>query len=450
MTDRSGSRRARILLGVFVAVLLTLLPACGSSSSGGGGAAGKVDGSTIVLQTVSGLEPQFQSYAKAYMKEYPSRKVEVRATTDDGAKYAQQLATARLGGELPDVFFNVDYLANTLARNNVTLDLAPGIKDGKLGKLGIGDFLPQFVGQYRPIDKPDQVTGLPVSADSVGLFYNKTIFKKLGITETPKSDWTWDDMYRVAAEVKAKSDGKYIGLSAPINDGSGQIVFGPVLKAFGAKVYDPATGKSDIGSPQADKAWSVLLKAYGNISGPYSAKTDDPSMGFSSGNVAMSIGSRATIPQAQSTLKDAWDVQSMPTINGKSTAGGGSYGLSIAQTSKNQDAAWAFLAWFYDAAKGMKVAQKVGGVIPPTEDGIANGSWKDTGGKPPEHIAVFGTSAKTAVLLAQLPGSSGTVLTQATTKATQQVVLKHVSVQQAFNQAQQTLNDQLAKDTKKK
>lgn len=450
MTNRSGPRRVRLLLGVIVAVSLTLLPACGSSSSDGGGSAGKVDDSTIVLQTITGLQPQFQSYAKAYMKEYPSRKVEVRATTDDGAKYAQQLATARLGGELPDVFFNVDYLADTLARDNVTLDLAPGIENGKLDKLRMGDFLPQFVGQYRPVNNSAEVTGLPVSADSVGLFYNKTIFKKLGITQTPKSDWTWDDMYRAAAEVNTKSHGKYIGLGAPIGDGSGQIVFGPVLKAFGANVYDPKTGTSGIGSPQADKAWALLLKAYGNISGPYSAKTDDPSTAFYSGNVAMAIASRAGIPQTQSTLKDDWDVQTMPTINGKSTAGGGSYGLSIAQTSKNQDAAWAFLAWFYDAAKGMRVAQSVGGVIPPTEDGIANGSWKNTGGKPPEHIAIFGTSARTAVLLAQLPGSSGTVLTQATTKATQQVVLKHIPIQQAFDEAQQTLNDQLAKDTKKK
>lgn len=446
MTSRTARRRA--VVAVAAAVTFTVLAACGGNAASNSGGAGKVDGSSIVLTSITALEPQFKKYADAYMKAYPNRKVEVRSTTDKADEYAQQLATARLSGELPDVFFNVDFLADTLATDNVTLDLAPGLKAGKLGGLNADSFLPQFVGQYRPLAKPEQITGLPVSADSVGLFYNKSLFDQVGVKEYPKADWTWDDMLRVATEIQTKSGGRITGIGAPLGDGTAQIVYGPVIKAFGGSVYDPATHKSGIGQPAALKAWKLLLSAYGTASGPYTATIGDPKQNFGSGKVAMAIASRATIPQTKTTLLKAdWDVQVLPTIGGHSTAGGGSYGLSIAQTSKNQDAAWAFLSWFYDTKSGMKVAQDVGGVIPPTADGIDKGTWKD-GAPPPANIAIFGASARTAVLLAQLPGSSSTTMQAATKKATQEVLLKGKSIADAFGEAENTVNAAIEKQSK--
>jgi len=444
---KSRTTGLRLLAAAAVsATVIPLLAAC--ANTGGTGGAGEVEGSSIVLTTVTGLEPQFQEYADAYMEEFPERKVEVRSTTDDAAEYAQGLATARLSGEVPDVFFNVDFLADTLAKNNVSLDLAPGIADGKLGDLTIDDFLPQFVGQYRPLDNPDQVTGLPVSADSVGLYYNKDAFAAAGIDEYPEADWTWDDMYRVAEEIQTASGGAIIGLGAPLGDGTAQIIYGPVIQAYGGYVYDPETGKSGIGQPEAIEAWTTLLEPYGTASGEYTATTDDPTLQFSSGSVAMAIASRGAVPGTKTAMGDAdWDVQVLPTIDGNSTAGGGSYGLSIAQTSENQDAAWAFLAWFYDTDAGMKLAQEVGGVIPPTEDGIDNGTWKDVP-PPPASIAIFGESARTAVLLTQMPGASASVMSEATKKATQQVLLEGRDIAEAFQEAETTVNEAIAKETK--
>jgi multiple sugar transport system substrate-binding protein len=444
MTSRPHRVRRPAAVTAALAVI-PLLAACGSASSPGAG--NEVEGSTVVLTTITSLEPQFKEYADAYMKEFPDRTVEVRSTTDDGAEYAQQLATARLSEDLPDVFFNVDFLADTLAKNNVTLDLAPGIEEGKLGDLTMDDFLPQFVEQYRPLANPEQVTGLPVSADSVGLYYNKSLFEQAGVTEYPEADWTWEDMYRVAEEIQTESDGAVTGLAAPLADGSAQIVYGPVIQAYGGYVYDPETGKSGIGQPEAVEAWTTLLEPYGTASGEYTTTGDDPTLQFGSGNIAMAIASRGAVPQTQLALTDAdWDVQVLPTIDGRSTAGGGSYGLSIAQTSENQDAAWAFLAWFYDTDAGMRIAQEVGGVIPPTEDGISNGTWKD-GAPPPESIEIFGESARTAVLLTQMPGASASVMAEATKKATQEVLLEGRDVAEAFQEAEETVNDAIAKET---
>lgn len=442
---KSAHRLRRHAVVLVTALAIPALASCGDNGQQGA-QTGTAEDSTIVVQTLTSLEPQFKEYAASYMEAFPGRTVEVRSTTDDAPEYAQQLATARLSENLPDVFFNVDFLSDTLAENDVPLDLGPGMAEGKLGGLTVEDFLPQFVDQYRPLGKPETITGLPVSADSVGLFYNKSLFEEAGVDELPRADWTWEDMYRVAEEIQTSSDGQITGLAAPLADGNAQVVYAPVIKAYGGMVYDPATQTSGIGQPAAVEAWKMLISAYETTSGQYTATANDPSLTFTSGNVAMAISSRATVPQTKSALQVDWDVERMPTINGSSTAGGGSYGLSIAQSSSNQDAAWAFLSWFYDADAGQLVAQDVGNTIPPTAEGLKQGTWKDID-PPPANIEIFGESASTAVLLPQMPGSSASVLGEATKKATQQVVLEGRPVEEAFAEAEQTVNEAIAEES---
>jgi multiple sugar transport system substrate-binding protein len=424
------------LVAIAVASALTLSGCAGSNDSSS--QAGKVDGSTIVLQTVPGLATQFKAYADAYMKQYPTRKVEVRSPADFDT-YIQTLATARLSGTLPDVFFNVDAFADAIAAANVPLDLTKGISAGKLAGHKLDDFIPQYVGNYRPLANPKAVTGLPVSADAEAVYYNKTLFDKYGIAY-PNSSWTWDDLSATAVKISEESKGAVVGLAAPLGTGANSAVFGPVIQAYGGTVYDAKTNRAEFASPEALKAWTMLTGAYGTASGKYTTSTNDPSLNFASGTVAMAINSSAVIQSFKTTVSDAWDVQQMPTINGKSTTGGGSYGLSIAQTSKNQDAAWAFLSWFY-SPDGTAVAQKVGAAIPPTLDGLANGAWRKT--NPPANVKIFADAAKTAVLLPQLPGTASQTLNSAVTKAVQQVTLEGRSVKDAFTEAEDAVNKDL-------
>jgi multiple sugar transport system substrate-binding protein len=420
------------------AALLALVSACGGSSSGG---SGKVDGSKITLSVQAGLVPQFKKYVAAYEKAYPKRQITVESLPDDSTQYIQQLVTERLGNKLPDVLMNVDYAANQLADGNITLDISDRLAKGTDGLKG-SSFLPQFLGQYRPVANPDQITGLPVSADSTTLFYNKTIFQKAGVTEYPKATWTWDDLYRVAAEIQTKTHGKYAGLFPPLGNGDQPSVYNPVIKAFGGYVYDPKTKKSGIGEPAAIKAWTQMLKAYGTASPKYSANPSSLPK-FEQGQSAMAFSVRATVPTVKASLKDQWDVQTMPKINGKPTVGGGSYGLSISKASHNQDAAWSFLAWFYNENGGMKLAQATGQVVPPTQEGVDNGAWRQLPA-PPQNEAAFAQDAKDAFLPAALPGSAQKVLSDSVIKAVQQVELQHKSVASAFGDAEKTVNQALA------
>lgn len=420
-----------------------ILGACSSSQpSGASGTAANdsVNGSSITFAMINGLVPQFQQYVNAYEKQYPSRKVTVLSLPDDSTQYIQQLSTEALAHKLPDVLFNVDTSANLLASANVTMDMSSWLAQGKDGLKG-SSFLPQFLGEYRPVNDPSEITGLPVSADSVVLFYNKTILKDYD-EPLPSPSWTWDDLYKVAADVQRKSGGKIAGLVAPLGTGQHPEIYNPVIHAYGGYVYNPKTNKSGIGEPAAIKAWTEMLKAYGTASPPYSAN-DSSIPNFQDGQAAMEFSVHATVPTLKSGMKDSWDVQTMPLINGNPTAGGGSYGLSIGKTSQHKNAAWAFLAWFYSQQGGMKLAQATGQVVPPTADGLAHGSWQDIT-PPPSNNQAFITAAKSAVLAVQLPGKAQGVLNSAVLTAIQQVELQHRSVQSAFTAAQTIVNNALA------
>ncbi|SEE71130.1 ABC transporter substrate-binding protein [Ruania alba] len=397
-----------------------------------------------MLTTINPLLPQYEEYADAYMDTFPDRTVEVRGVSAEGAEYIQMLSTGRLSGEIPDVFFTGTAWINELSNEGITLDLSEGLSDGKLGETDADDFLSQFVDQYRPTDSPQEIHGLPVSADSVALFYNADLFEQAGVEELPQPDWTWDDMYRIAEEIQDATGGSVLGLAAPMSDGSPTGTYGPVVEAFGGYLYDPETNTTGIGQPEALEAWELLLSAYGTTSGDYAATPKDPVYDFQTGNIAMAIGSRATIPATQESLEGVeWDVQVVPTINGNSTTNGGSYGMSMAADSENLEAAWAFLEWFYDPEAGMEVAQQVGGAIPATEEGIDSGSWREVE-PPPANIEIFAQTARDAVLLQPMPGSGAATLAEATKYAAQQVLLEGRSIEDAFGEAEQTVNEALA------
>lgn len=445
MTSQN-TKRGMVVATAAVTALTASLTAC-SSPGGESGGAGEIDGSTITIATIAQLKDQFQVYADAYTEKYPDRTVKIQATTTDPTEYVQQLATQRLSGTMPDIFFNVDFLANSLAADDVALDLAPALSEHVAG-LDLDSFLPQFVGQYRPLNDPDAITGLPVSADSTALVYNKTLFDEAGVTEYPQADWTWDDYARVAAEIQKKSGGKISGTVNPLGasaDSANLVGYSPILAAYGVKLYDAETNTTQIGSADAVKAWTMMMDLYGTGAAPFSTTANDPSGLFESGKVAMAISSRGSIATYRDALADYdWDVTETPTVNGAHISGGGSYGLSVGTASKNQDAALAFLGWFFNADEGLAVAQTAegGGIIPPTAAGLASGTWQDV--EVPKNMSVFAETAKDAVLQAQLPGSTTAVLNTALATAIQEVLLNGADPAAAFKTAEDTVNAALA------
>lgn len=421
---------------ILAASALTVI---GLAACSGGGSADKTGGDvtnkTLTIGMNSGLVPQFEGYAKDFEKAYPGWNIKVSAVPDSQPDYIQQLVTQGLSGSTPDIVFNYDTLNQTLAGNKLLLDLTPYFKKGD--GLKEDDFLPNFLGQYRV---GDTVTGIPVSADSGILFYNADIFKKYSV-DVPTDKWTQEDMYTAAKKITDASGGSTYGILTPIGDNTAYFTWYPILKAYGSNVYDKASNKFVFADDNGIKAWTELTKPYTEKFGtPYPAKTQDNNALFNSGQVAMVISARPGVSTYRKTLKADWNVQQQPTINGKSTTGGGSYSLSISAKSGNPDGAWAFMTWFYKTDGGMKAAVP-NGVVPATKDGLANGDWKnDTNPVPSNLIPVTKYAVQNAVLPDAIPDAVQPKVVPALTEALQKVALQGVSVKDAYTAAQDQLN----------
>jgi multiple sugar transport system substrate-binding protein len=108
----------------------------------------------------------------------------------------------------------------------------------------------------------DQQYGIPKDQDVWMWVYNTAVFEALGVTDVPTTDWTWDDMVRIAEEVKAKQDGSYTapmyypyffnngGVSGVIKQLGGEFVEdneGTVNSAEGIEAYEKVKALQDDG-----------------------------------------------------------------------------------------------------------------------------------------------------------------------------------------------------------
>jgi multiple sugar transport system substrate-binding protein len=439
-SPRAGRVRLRRLGTASIAAALLLTAGCsGSSGSGNSGAAKKITLSMVVQPFAY---KNFQAVVNLYKTVNPNVTINLTQGGASSAEYVQGLTTARLGGKLPDLFETFDVISDQMASDGLTENLVPWLAKG--GGLDRSQFATAFLASYIPRLKPQELHGVPVSADATVVFYNKKIFQEAGVA-LPTDDWTYDTFLADAQKISQAGHGKFWGVSLQ-NDGAvppsiWQAQYQPMIKAYGGYVYDASTNTVGIGHPEAIKAWEQLLAplknggapAYGTVSGA-SAPT------FAGGKYGMQISVRAQMPSYMDPLSsDGWDVVQMPVVNGVHVVGGGSYGMAMAKDGKNKDAVWSFIKWFYSNQGGIKLLEDTYATVPPTKDGIASGTWKSLAA-PPANVGAFAAAIQDAVIAPALPGKSGAALDAAVLQAVQEVALKNKPVAAAFQEAEQTVN----------
>ncbi len=405
-----------------------------ASDSTATGASTEVVEQEIVIGMNAGLVPQFERYAQEFMDTHEGYTITVKPVPDLSEEYIQQLTTEALSKTLPDIVWENDTLNPTLAGNNLLFDVKPWLEEGKDG-LKAENFQENFLGQYV-ID--DQITGIPVSADVGLIIYNKTLFDRYGV-ELPEFGWTYEDMYDKARRITEASNGEVYGLRTPIGIGRQYFTFYPVLKAFGTEVYDPAKNEFVFATEEGIEAWTLLLQPYIEGWGSPFSIADNNTL-FQSGQAAMHVISTAQVAQMRDTVTDEWEVVPMPSINGIQATGGGSYSLSITNAANNKEGAWDFMSWFYSVDGGM-TASAADGVVPPTEDGMTDGAWLD-----PENfmsdnfIQMVQESVPNAILPPGIPTDVQPKVVPELQTALQSVLLNGTSIEQAYGEAQATLN----------
>lgn len=270
-----------------------------------------------------------QKAVDAFQDANPNIKVSLVQVPPD--QYYTKLDASLGAGEGPDVMWQssrasyyvdggaLEPLTNYIDKANLSLD----------------GYNKQIVGLYHI---GGEQYGLPKDMDAWTFIYNASLFEKLGV-EAPKPDWTWEDMVRIAKELKAKQTSSDVPLyyNYSFNNGAASLVH-----ALGGKVIDNKKGV--MSSAAGTRALEMIksLQDDGLILKVADSSDFNPVSSLISGKLAM-----AEIPSWNLSLLSKADLPSgtfkavrMPSVNGSWTTDTNGLVYVMNVNSKHKDEAW--------------------------------------------------------------------------------------------------------------
>lgn len=134
----------------------------------------------------------WKKLAEEYMKSHPNIDIEITIIAND--PYKEKLATNMQAGDPPDLFQTWGGgVLWQFADAGLVQDLSDALAQDSWGD----SFLPGPMAVYKHEGK---IYGVPWTFGMVGMWYNKALFEKAGIKETPK---TWNEFLAVVKQLKA-------------------------------------------------------------------------------------------------------------------------------------------------------------------------------------------------------------------------------------------------------
>ncbi|MFB6716330.1 MULTISPECIES: extracellular solute-binding protein [unclassified Streptomyces] len=343
--------RRGITATALVAALALAATACGSDSESDGTSKGSGELSGTVTwwdtSTVGSEDKVFKKIAEDFTKQHP--KVHVKyVNVPFGDAQNKFKNAAQSGSDAPDV------IRSEVAWTPEFADLgylAP--LDGTAALKNSDDFLKQAAASTKYKDKTYAV---PQVIDSMGIFYNKKIFKEAGV-EVPK---TVDELKTVSKKIKEKT-----GKTGMYLRGDDAYWFLSFLYGEGGDMVDASTKSVTIDNPEGVKAMKVVK----DLVDSGAAKTDatdgweNMQTSFKDGKVAMMINGPWAVADtyAGKEFKDKANLGIAPVPAGSAAQGApqGGHNLAVYAGSKNLDASYAFVDYMTSADTQAEVTKEL-------------------------------------------------------------------------------------------
>lgn len=342
-------KRLRLLTAVaFAAALAIGLAGCSISSTPA------ASGDKVTLRFWSYYtgtsKTWLQSQVKIFEKANPDVKIQIVETV--GSQQDQKLLASVATKTTPDIFLN-----------NIVVDY-PSLVAG-----GVAKDLTSYWDSYADKDqfpssavwKTDgKVYNVMTYTNLIGLFYNKDILDKVGISEIPA---TLDELQTALAKVKA--DGKFEGIAlsgAPTVEGAW--LFAPQLLSQGVN-YCNFSGAKVTAAFDRVAEWSK--KGYT----PLATATWDQNAAwqqFYSGKYAFGINGNWQLGGVKKASFKYGTGQFPTADGGTSVVYPGGEGYGIGKTSKNPDLAWKFIEQMVLSKQGEESVYAATGSIPVRAD----------------------------------------------------------------------------------
>lgn len=200
-----------------------------------------------------------------------------------------------------------------------------------------------FKGPLNSVTWDGKLFGIPKYTDTIGVFYNKDLFAKAGITEPPK---TWAEFTDYAEKLTDSANNVYGATFSARAGEEGTFQFLPIIQMSGGS-YD------HVNTPGAEETLDLWKKMIDNGW----ASKDVLSLGqwdstgtFNSGNAAMAISGPWEVDRMVEDAKFDWAVALLPTITegGERSSALGGFDWGIMSTTKHPDEAFRALEYFAD------------------------------------------------------------------------------------------------------
>lgn len=388
-----------------------------------------ISGKVTFWATYNTVSPEYKVLAEqvipAFEQAYPNIKVEAQAIPDSDMR--QKLLTAVAGGEAPD-----------LAR----MDIVQVPEFGQLGGLvAVDDLIPDFANyakQFYPGTLATNVFqgkhyGLPLDTNTRLLFHNPALLQEAGITDPPA---TFDAFTDAITKVKGLGKSDVTGYS---EGGTGAWNVLPWIWSNGGSVtnedYTVATGylnsKGTVGAVNLIKGWLDNGLMSKTILGNGTATSQE----LAEGKVALIVDGpwmpaifKAQYPDFQFGLAP------FPTGPGGSISVVGGEDIVLFQSSKNQEAALAFMK-FITSQPAQLMFAPTGQMSVLTELG--------TSPDVPDYFPVFQKQLETAQ--PRTPSPAWPKIDEAIGNAVLQVLMGEAEAQAALDDAAGAVDELLAK-----
>ncbi|MFF8605016.1 extracellular solute-binding protein [Streptomyces sp. NPDC015346] len=352
--------RRGIAATALVAALGVTLAACGSDGGDNGGStsSGELSGTVTWwdTSTVGSEDKVFKKIAEDFTKKHP--KVTVKyVNVPFGEAQNKFKNAAQSGSGAPDV------IRSEVAWTPEFADLgylAP--LDGTAALKNEGDFLKQAAASTKYQGKTYAV---PQVIDSMGIFYNKKIFKEAGV-EVPK---TVGELKTVSAKIKEKT-----GKTGLYLRGDDAYWFLSFLYGEGGDLVDADSKTVTVDNAAGVKALTTVK----DLVDSGAAKTDatdgwnNMQTAFKEGKVAMMINGPWAVSDTYAgkefTDKANLGIAPVPAGSAGQGAPQGGHNLAVYAGSKNLNASYAFAEYMTSAETQAKVAAELS--LLPTRESV--------------------------------------------------------------------------------
>lgn len=283
----------------------------------------------------------FETMIDKFEKENPNIKVTQQVVPYD--KYWQSIDTRIAGSDFPDVTRLTYQKMGKYITGGVLQDITGDIDDATKN-----DLIPAF---KTAVSSDDKMYGVPLHTDTMGLFYNKEMFEKAGITVPASIDkaWTWQEFIDNAKKLKSANN-LQAAFSYAWTKNTGYRAL-PFLYMNGGTLFDPKTKKATVDDAKGVE-WLNYIQSWvseGLIAKTSPNATDTPFDLLCSGVIGMVIGGSSNVSYVDKNMKGTYGITYLPQNNGVTGDDMGGTALATMVNSKHKAEAIKFIQFLTNA-----------------------------------------------------------------------------------------------------